>query len=313
MSIKCLLCDGEFSAITNSHLKYMHEITTYDYYKMFPRAEFVSEETRQLLSALNTGNTHALGFRQTEEARQLISVANERRVISEETRQRMSKSQLGNENALGFHHTEEAKQRISELLTGHVISEETRQRMSESKVANWKDPECARKMSESRVDFQHTEVSRRRLSESMTRYFANSEARQRISEVLTEKWKDSEFAHYMSKAQHRRPNGPELQLHSVLDRYFPDEWKYTGDGTFWVEGRNPDFININGKKCVIEIFGYHWHDPEYFPNRPTEEELIAHYREFGYDCIVFWEYDVYNEEVVNEILQRRKGDEDVGM
>ena len=102
----------------------------------------------------------------------------------------------------------------------------------------------------------------------------------------------------MAEAQGRKPNGRELQLQSVLDRHFLNEWKFVGDGQFNLGGRNPDFMNVNSKKQVIEVFGYYWHDPVLFPNRPTEEELIAHYKSFGFDCIVFWEYDVYNEEEV---------------
>jgi len=32
-----------------------------------------------------------------------------------------------------------------------------------------------------------------------------------------------------------------------------------------------------------------------FPDRPTEEELTTHYKTYGFDCLVIWEYDVWNE------------------
>jgi hypothetical protein len=35
-----------------------------------------------------------------------------------------------------------------------------------------------------------------------------------------------------------------------------------------------------------------WYCPEYFPDRPPEEELIELYKKSGYDCIVVWEDDV---------------------
>ena len=107
----------------------------------------------------------------------------------------------------------------------------------------------------------------------------------------------------MSEAQHLKPNERELQLQFVLDKHFPGEWKYVGDYQFGLGGAYPDFMNVNGKKQVVEVFGYYWHSPSYFPNRMSEEELIAHYKGYGFDCLVFWEYDVYNEE---EVVRRVK-------
>ena len=128
-----------------------------------------------------------------------------------------------------------------------------------------------------------------------------------MSESHKANWKDPEYAKMMSEAQHREPNEPGLQLQSVLDKYFPGVWKFVGDGSFWIGGKNPDFMNVSSKKQVIEIFGYYWHDPSFlpslFPNR-LREELIAHYKRYGFDCLVLWEYDVYNEE---EVVERIRG------
>ena len=276
MSIKCLLCGKEFGAVTWMHLKHTHDITLDDYREMFPGAELLSEETRHLLSEV-----------MTDELIQQISTKVSESMIenwkSPEYAKRMSESHTG------WHHSEESTRRRSESMTevwknpefkqlmskvhlGHDVSEGARHLMSEAAVERWKDAEYAKCVSEG------------------------------ISKALRERWKDPEFARYMAQAQHRKLNGPELQLLSVLDKHFPGEWKYVGDNQFGVEGRYPDFVNVNGKKQVIEVFGYYWHLCQ--PNRLTEEELIAHYREYGFECLVFWEYDVYDgDEVVSRILQ----------
>lgn len=71
------------------------------------------------------------------------------------------------------------------------------------------------------------------------------------------------------------------------------------EGTFpnlfipdWIEridigGRHPDFYTKNGYKLVIESNGSYFHSLEYF-DKPTEEEQIAHYKKYGYNCIVVW-------------------------
>ena len=118
---------------------------------------------------------------------------------------------------------------------------------------------------------------------------------------IKESWKDPEVAR--RRLVRLSPNDSELQLQNVLDKHFPKEWKYVGNGQMWVDGRNPDFTNVNGKKQVIELFGIYWHDPILFPKRPTEEELVAHYGRFGFDCIVIWEYDIYDELNITNLVR----------
>ena len=179
-----------------------------------------------------------------------------------------------------------------------TMSEENRQSMGEAHKGN-----------QYALGNVHTEETRQAMREAVTgnQYFLGhvhtGETKQAMRESMKEQWKDPEFQQRWSKSVHMKPNGPERQLQSVLDKHSPGEWKYTGDGTFWIEGKNPDFTNVNSKKQVIEIFGYYWHDPNLFPNRMSEEELIAHYKEYGFNCIIFWEFDVYNEE---EVIERIK-------
>ena len=276
MSLTCLLCDEEFDMITPSHLKYVHDITLDSYRKMFPGAELVSKETRQQMSESREG--HVV----TEETRRLISEREMGKVVSERTRQKLTDAGIGNKRALGHRLSAKVKQQISRNETGKIITEEARRQTSKALLGH-----------------EVGEVTRQQIAMTLMGHGMSEVTRQKKSESMKERWKDEDFACYMSQAWNRKPNERELQLLSVLDRHFPNEWKYTGDGSlpeYWIEGRNPDFMSVNGKKQVIEVFGYYWH--LYQPNRPSEEELIAHYKEYGFDCLVFWEYDVYDEEEV---------------
>ena len=213
--------------------------------------------------------------------------------ICEDLSRELSRGQLGNKNALGHvvRHTEEAKQLMREYALGKQYA----------------------------LGCRHTEEANRRMRESVSRtmlgnqnalgnvFVHTEEELRRMSEVLKELWKDPEYAKRVAEGRSRKPSGPELQLWSVLDRHFPGDWKYVGDNQFGIEGRYPDFVNVDSKKQVIEIFGYYWHDPILFPNRMSEEELIAYYKKFGFDCIVFWEYDVYNEEEVVGRIRKEFG------
>lgn len=186
-------------------------------------------------------------------------------LTSREAKQAMREAMLGNQSAVG-----------SQSMLGHVHTKEAKQEMREAALGN------QRALGHVCVHMEET--------------------KQAIREAALTNWKNPNYVR--SVFRYRKPNERELQLQSVLDRHFPDVWKFVGDGQVWIEGKNPDFMNVNSKKQVIEVFGYHWHDPSYFPNRASEEELIAHYKSCGFDCIVFWEYDVYNEE---EVVRRIRG------
>jgi len=89
-------------------------------------------------------------------------------------------------------------------------------------------------------------------------------------------------------ARNRKPNQGESLLDEWLQEEFPGDWKYVGNNEVRVGSRNPDFININGRKAVIELFGTYYHNPVYFPEKRTEEETMEDYRKYGFDCLVVW-------------------------
>jgi len=99
------------------------------------------------------------------------------------------------------------------------------------------------------------------------------------------------------KGQRRKPTKPEIIMNSILDRHFPGEWKYTGDAKVIIEGRNPDFVNINGKKAIIEVFGVYWHP--LFDVSKTEQ----FYSQYGYKTLIVWEDELKDE---NRIVRRIK-------
>jgi hypothetical protein len=80
----------------------------------------------------------------------------------------------------------------------------------------------------------------------------------------------------------RRPNYLERQLGEILDKLYPGEFRYVGGGEVIIGGKIPDFINCNGKKLIIELFGNHWHEPN------DEPERKAIFSEYGYETLVIW-------------------------
>lgn len=104
----------------------------------------------------------------------------------------------------------------------------------------------------------------------------------------------------------QRPTKPEQQLIDLLKaENLP--YKYVGDGQIIIGGRCPDFININGAKRVIEVFGQYWHNPALNKNVRKQAEATTtkkHYQNYGFDCLIIWDYELKsNKKVLQKISQ----------
>jgi G:T-mismatch repair DNA endonuclease (very short patch repair protein) len=100
-----------------------------------------------------------------------------------------------------------------------------------------------------------------------------------------------EFDRKRIAALHKRPTKPESQLSKLLTtNNLP--YRYVGNGEVILGGKNPDFINVNGQKKLIEVFGTYWHDPFDIAER-TE-----HFRQYGFNTLIIWEDELKEPEKV---------------
>jgi len=111
-------------------------------------------------------------------------------------------------------------------------------------------------------------------------------------QIKKEAWKDPIYARRLSIAIGRKPNQDELYIDAILQLNFPAEWKYVGDGKFWIEGRNPDFVNVNGKKIVIEYNGFYRHTQE------KDEAKTQHYAKYGFKTVNLYPKDLNDLETI---------------
>jgi len=87
-------------------------------------------------------------------------------------------------------------------------------------------------------------------------------------------------------------NNKEKQLNRLLQRILPKEYKYVGNGKVFIERFNPDFINVNGKKKIIELYGDYWHN---IPQAKIRNELrLKVYNKYGYNTLIIWESELQN-------------------
>jgi hypothetical protein len=99
-------------------------------------------------------------------------------------------------------------------------------------------------------------------------------------------WQNSKYIAKQKKARHIKPNNLEKQFGKVLQTLLPEEYKFVGDWSFVIEGKNPDFININGQKKIIEVYGDYWYKDD------NPQDRIDLFAKYGYQTLVIWEHEL---------------------
>ena len=103
-----------------------------------------------------------------------------------------------------------------------------------------------------------------------------------------------------------KPNNLEKRLISLIEAHnLP--YKYVGDGQVILGGKCPDFINTNGQKIVLEVFGRYWHDPVKNPAvklKQQEDYIVAHYAKYGFKCIILWGEEVQRKSIIRNLKSK---------
>jgi very-short-patch-repair endonuclease len=73
---------------------------------------------------------------------------------------------------------------------------------------------------------------------------------------------------------------------------------------FWIENRNPDFVNVNGQKAIIEFDGDYWHNR--FPDKDRLRD--ATYKKYGYKILSINYIDLKNEESLKKKIHEFESD-----
>jgi len=104
--------------------------------------------------------------------------------------------------------------------------------------------------------------------------------------------KDSSFLSRSLMGFFRRSKctGKSKIFHEILNYFYPNKFKYVGDGTLVIDRYTPDFYD--GDKSLIEFFGEYWHkNPR---GIKTDRRKLKMYKKLGYRCLVIWEKELEN-------------------
>lgn len=99
-----------------------------------------------------------------------------------------------------------------------------------------------------------------------------------------------------------RPTKPEQKLIELIEKQgFP--FTYVGDGKVIIEGFCPDFIDNDGSKRIIEVFGDYWHNLPRLMRR--DERRLKAYKNYGFETLVIWEHELKEPDLVTQKIRGR--------
>jgi G:T-mismatch repair DNA endonuclease (very short patch repair protein) len=132
----------------------------------------------------------------------------------------------------------------------------------------------------------------------------NSEERSiKISRSMKKLYTDEGYLKKLQKGLKTKPNKPEQFIIKILRVVNKNNFKFVGNFTKWIGGRNPDFLDKNNNK-IIELFGDYWHSKELtgLSKLEHENERKKHFKKYGYDTLIIWEHELKNKnKIINKI------------
>jgi len=224
-----------------------------------------------------------------------------------ETRKKMSEARKGTHPSL------ETRKKLSKLrkgkkslLIGRKLSEEHKRKISEKRKIKFKEE-----------GFLNTEKTKKKISKSLKEYYKthpgtmtgvvspskgtklSNKQKLHLSKLAKLRWKDKTYLNKIRKGMHLKPNKPEKVLINLFKENNFD-YRFVGDLEFIIEGKNPDFVNCNGQKKIIEMFGDYWHNNSKTKYHQTEVGTKEHYAKYGWKTLIVWENELKDMDSVLE-------------
>ena len=207
---------------------------------------------------------------------------------SEETKQKMRKPKTNTEKMGRYIRTKEWCENISNLLKVKMLGKN-------NPMYNKKHSNKTKKLISSINLEYYLKNNGPWLNKKMS-----DESKKRMSISKKELFKDEKFLkkfrEQIKNSKIASPNKQEIIILEVLN-FLSLGYKYVGDHSIWINGKNPDFLKEEEKK-IIELFGKHWHE--------NEDEKIRkdHFEKEGYKTLVIWDYELRNlEKLKGKILE----------
>lgn len=185
-------------------------------------------------------------------------------------------------------------------MFGRHHSKETIKKMRIAHKRTWADPKFKSRRTKEIQELCKTQKYKESHTKGVRKVVKTKEYRKALMAGIQRRGSNPNWL--KSLCQGIWPNNPEKILIKLLQKLFPNQWRYVGNGSFWLTSGgqhiNPDFVNTDGQKKVIEMFGDYWHGEEKTGRVKEEEEQqrIDCFTKLGYQTLIIWEKELTNTE-----------------
>jgi len=186
---------------------------------------------------------------------------------------------------------------------GEYLPKEVRERINESKRGKLPWNKGIKGYSTSWKGGHHSEKTKEKLREQHLDKPLSENHKKKIRTGVKRFRKEHPYSKELVKKMLRRrtPSGLEAKMISIIEK-LQLPYKFVGDGKFFIENKNPDFINCNGEKIAIEVFNKF--QKQKFRDNGLEgwkQERQTLFNKYGWK-IIFLDETRVNEKDVSRIL-----------
>jgi G:T-mismatch repair DNA endonuclease (very short patch repair protein) len=183
------------------------------------------------------------------------------------------------------------RKKFYETKKGIPRSNETKEKLRIKQKENWNDPDHIFNSTKFRETLSniHTDIWA-----DLNSSYNSKERSNKISEWSSHKYDDPEYCKVYQEGLKATKNKTEIKIENILNNLFIESFRFVGNFTKWINGKNPDFITKSNK--IIELFGDYWHGFKFtgMCNLVHSIERKEHYKKSGYACLIIWESELKN-------------------
>lgn len=148
--------------------------------------------------------------------------------------------------------------------------------------------------------YKHTKQALQKISRASKLLWKKSWYRKLMIKSIKDKLKNEVFRKkWMAKK-------PKSYLEERTDFFIKKNklpYKFVGNGDIWIGNANPDFININGKKIVIEVYGRFFKRDHYGSEKKYIITRTRQYKKYGYKVLFFNDVVVRSRDYEKKLLE----------
>ena len=201
-------------------------------------------------------------------------------------------------------------------MIGHIILKETRTKIKESNLKTYSNPELIERLSKMKIGELNPMFGKKTTKETKNKRIETKKkngtlnptqkTKNKISSSIKKLWGTIDYASKTLQALYNRPTKYEKKISELcIENSLP--FIYTGDGTFLIGHKNPDFVNKK-QKIAIEVYYSYYKIRDYGSCEEYEKRRSEYFAKYGYKTIFIKDNEInsksWKEVCLNKIQEK---------